>query len=139
MAHQYIEQIPEDIKDAVFGNVGSKLVFRIGTEDGVFLEKEFEPNFTAQDMTKLTVGNCYIRLLVNGQPTAPFSMNIPWSRLSSVPKDEEVARQIIEYSQKTYGTPIEQVEREANTRSGLDESKEEKQESPKRDKPALPF
>jgi len=121
MAHQYVSQIPEDIKEAIFGNVGTKIVYRIGSEDGELLEKEFEPVFKAIDMTKLTVGNCYVRLLVNGQPTSPFSMNVSWSRVSKVPEDEQVAQEIIEYSRKTYGTPIDEVERQSNKRAGIEE------------------
>lgn len=121
MAHQYIEQIPENIRDAVFGNVGTKIAFRIGVEDGEFLEREFEPTFKANDMTKLSVGNCYIKMLVDNFPTKPFSMNIPFDVVQKNKENPELGKQIMEMSRKTYGTPIAEVESQANTRAGLDE------------------
>jgi len=121
MAHQYIEQIPEDIKDAVFGNVGTKVVYRIGVSDGEFLEKEFEPTFKANDMTKLATGNCYVKLLVDNFPTKPFSMNVPWNVISAAKEDQERGNQLIEMSRKTYGTPIAIVEEQANKRAGIEE------------------
>ena len=74
IAHQYITQLEENIKNAVFGNVGSMAVFRVGTEDASFLEPKFKPQFTAQDITKLDNYNAYMSMLVNGQPTKPFNL-----------------------------------------------------------------
>ena len=75
IAHQYITQLEENIKNAVFGNVGSMAVFRVGTEDATFLEPKFKPIFTAQDITKLDNYNAYMSMLVNGQPTKPFNLH----------------------------------------------------------------
>ena len=75
IAHQYITQLDEKIKNAVFGNVGSMAVFRVGTEDATFLEPKFKPQFTASDITKLDNYNAYISMLVNGQPTKPFNLH----------------------------------------------------------------
>ena len=74
IAHQYITQLDEKIKNAVFGNVGSMAVFRVGTEDASFLEPKFKPQFTAADITKLDNYNAYMSMLVNGQPTKPFNL-----------------------------------------------------------------
>ena len=74
IAHQYITQLEENIKNAVFGNVGSMAVFRVGTQDASFLEPKFKPQFTAQDITKLDNYNAYMSMLVNGQPTKPFNL-----------------------------------------------------------------
>lgn len=74
IAHQYITQLDEKIKNAVFGNVGSMAVFRVGTEDANFLEPKFKPQFTAQDITKLDNYNAYMSMLVKGQPTKPFNI-----------------------------------------------------------------
>jgi hypothetical protein len=74
IAHQYITQLQEGIKNAVFGNVGSMAVFRVGTEDATFLEPKFKPIFTAQDITKLDNFNAYMSVLVKGQPTKPFNL-----------------------------------------------------------------
>ena len=74
IAHQYITQLEENIKNAVFGNVGSMAVFRVGTEDATFLEPKFKPQFTAADITKLDNYNAYMSMLVKGQPTKPFNL-----------------------------------------------------------------
>ena len=74
IAHQYITQLGENIKNAVFGNVGSMAVFRVGAEDATFLESKFKPIFSAQDITKLDNYNAYVNMLVNGQPVKPFNL-----------------------------------------------------------------
>jgi hypothetical protein len=74
IAHQYIAQLEEGIKNAVFGNVGSMAVFRVGTEDATFLEPKFKPTFSAADITKLDNFNAYMSMLVKGQPTKPFNL-----------------------------------------------------------------
>jgi hypothetical protein len=74
IAHQYISQLEDNIKNAVFGNVGSMAVFRVGTEDATFLEPKFKPTFSAADITKLDNYNAYMSMLVNGQPTKPFNI-----------------------------------------------------------------
>ena len=67
IAHQFIGQLDEDIKKAVFGNVGSMIIFRVGTEDAQFLEKQVEPIFNAYDLINIENYNAYIKLLINGQ------------------------------------------------------------------------
>ncbi len=74
IAHQYISQIDEDIKNAVFGNVGSLAVFRVGSEDAEFLEKQFLPTFSSKDIIGLKNHNAYIKLLVGGEPVKPFNI-----------------------------------------------------------------
>lgn len=125
MAHQYIEQIPQDIKDAVFGNVGTKIVYRIGAEDGEYLEKFYEPQFRANDMTKLAAGNCYVQLLVDSFPTKPFSMNVPWDVITQAKENPELGNQIIEMSRKTHGTPIAEVEEFFLNRAGFKDEKKD--------------
>ncbi|HLC82496.1 MAG TPA: DUF87 domain-containing protein, partial [Bacteroidia bacterium] len=72
VAHQFVAQLSDEIKDAIFGNVGSMSVFRVGTEDAEFLETYFNPPFTKKDISGLPIGNAYVRLLVEGHPTQPF-------------------------------------------------------------------
>lgn len=74
IAHQYLAQIDEKIRDAVFGNVGSMAVFRVGQEDGEFFEKLYEPTFKASDFTSVENRNAYVRMLAKGVPQKPFSM-----------------------------------------------------------------
>ncbi len=74
VAHQYITQLDDKIKNAVFGNVGSLAVFRVGAEDAEFLESKFKPVFTAKDIMKIDNRNAYVSMLINGQPTKPFNI-----------------------------------------------------------------
>ncbi|MDD5431019.1 MAG: type IV secretion system DNA-binding domain-containing protein [Candidatus Pacebacteria bacterium] len=74
IAHQFIAQLDDKIKDAVFGNVGSIIVFRIGTEDAEFLEKQFAPVFTKEDLMNIDNFNAFAKLLINGQSSKPFNI-----------------------------------------------------------------
>jgi hypothetical protein len=74
IAHQYLDQLEENIRKAVFGNVGSMAIFRIGAEDATSVEPKFKPIFNAQDIIKLDNYNAYINMLVDGQPVKPFNL-----------------------------------------------------------------
>ena len=74
VAHQFIKQLDEKIKDSVFGNVGSVAAFRVGAEDAEYLEKQFAPVFTAKDLMNLDNYNAYLKLLAHGKTVKPFSM-----------------------------------------------------------------
>jgi len=73
LANQHLSQLDSDIRDAVFGNAGTTISFRIGASDGAFLAREFAPVFTAEDFISLPLYNVYIRLLIDGDPSLPFS------------------------------------------------------------------
>jgi hypothetical protein len=73
MAHQYIEQMEEEVRSAVFGNVGTMIAFRVGAFDAEVLEKEFAPVFTAEDLVNLGVFQIYMKLMINGVSSSPFS------------------------------------------------------------------
>ena len=108
VAHQYISQLEENIKNAVFGNVGSMAVFRVSTEDATFLENKFKPTFTASDIMKLDNYNAYVSMLVNGQPVKPFNMQT----LAPVNGSPEIVEKIKQLSYIKYGRPREEVEQE---------------------------
>lgn len=74
VAHQFIKQLQEKIRDAVFGNVGSQIAFRVGAEDAEFLVKQFEPVFTKNDLINIDNFNAYAKLLINGKTTPPFNI-----------------------------------------------------------------
>jgi hypothetical protein len=76
IAHQFIAQLEQNIRDAVFGNVGSLATFRVGAEDAEYLEKQFAPTFSAPDLMNIDNYNAYLRLLVNGKPAKPFNIKI---------------------------------------------------------------
>jgi len=106
IAHQYITQLEENIKNAVFGNVGSMAVFRVGTEDATFLEPKFKPIFNAQDISKLDNRNAYMSMLVNGQPTKPFNLRT----LDAENGNPEIVDNLKQLSYMKYGRDREEVE-----------------------------
>ncbi len=108
IAHQYISQLDEGIKNAVFGNVGSMAVFRVGTEDASFLEAKFKPVFTSSDITKLDNYNAYISMLVKGQPTKPFNIKT----LAPEKGNIDIVGDLKELSYLKYGRDREEVEKE---------------------------
>jgi hypothetical protein len=112
VAHQYIGQLSETIKKAVFGNVGSMASFRIGSDDGEFMEKQFAPVFKAHDLLNIDNYNCYVKLLIQGATSQPFSMKIYPPQKS----DLELAETAKEISRLKYGRPREEVEREIEER-----------------------
>lgn len=73
IAHQYIEQMSDEVRAAVFGNVGTMISFRVGSFDAEVLEKEFAPTFTAEDIVNLGFAQIYLRLMINGIGSQPFS------------------------------------------------------------------
>ncbi len=119
LAHQYITQMEEKVRDAVFGNVGTMVVFRVGADDAEFLEREFSPEFYIQDLVNLAKQNIYVRLMINGLTSRPFSAE---TLLPVTPPAKEFEREIIEYSRKTYGTPRAAVEEKISKESGVSTS-----------------
>ncbi len=110
LAHQYIRQLVHDlntkVRDAVFGNVGTIVTFRVGGEDAEFLEKEFMPDFEAVDIVNLAKAQVYIKLMIDGVSSRPFSaMGLPPVKSPAVSYRDL----IIEHSRKTYATPIKEV------------------------------
>ncbi len=73
IAHQYIEQMSEEVRAAVFGNVGSMVTFRVGAYDAEVLEKEFAPTFSAEDLVNLGAYQIYLKLMIDGVSSRPFS------------------------------------------------------------------
>ncbi len=73
IAHQYVEQMEEEVRDAVFGNVGTTVTFRVGPFDAETLEKVFEPQFTATDLVNLGFAQIYLTLMIDGVGSPPFS------------------------------------------------------------------
>lgn len=107
-AHQFIAQLSEKIRDAVFGNVGNIICFRIGATDAEFLIKQFEPVFNENDLLNIDNLNAYAKLLINGQTSKPFNVKINFP-----PKgDDESARKLKEYSRLKYGRDRQEVEEE---------------------------
>ncbi|PIT93008.1 MAG: hypothetical protein COU06_02225, partial [Candidatus Harrisonbacteria bacterium CG10_big_fil_rev_8_21_14_0_10_38_8] len=99
IAHQFISQLTDEIKKAVFGNVGSMASFRIGSEDAEFLEKQFAPTFTASDLINVDNRNCYLRMLIEGQTSRSFNLKT----LKGKDSQEKIKQLAIEFSRNQYG------------------------------------
>jgi hypothetical protein len=106
IAHQFIAQLQPDIKDAVFGNVGSMAAFRVGPEDAQFLEQQYAPTFTASDLMNVPNRNAFLKVLANGTPTRPFSAG------TLAPAEPDLARvqQMIAMSAQKHGKPRLEIE-----------------------------
>jgi hypothetical protein len=126
LAHQYIgqlvtktsayEQQNTKLRDAVFGNVGTILSFKIGAEDAEYMAKEFAPVLSEQDVINIANFKCYIKLNINNTPSRPFSMETIWDTTGKSPK---MAQLIKEYSRMKYGRKKVFVDQEIADRIGL--------------------
>src|SRR3989344_3158917 len=108
IAHQYIEQMEEEVRAAVFGNVGTMVTFRVGAYDAEVLEKEFAPTFTAEDLVNLGSFQTYLKLMIDGVSSHPFSaVTIPPIKKPDV----SLAKEIIEYSRNTFASSRQKVDK----------------------------
>jgi len=107
VGHQYISQMEETVRDAVFGNVGTLAVFRVGAEDAEFLEKEFSPEFTADDLCNLAKYNIYLKLMIDGIASHPFSAQ---TLAPSIPLEKSNKMEIINASRERYSIERKIVE-----------------------------
>lgn len=122
LAHQYIGQLVSEsttsVRDAVFGNVGTLVSFRVGAYDAEFLEKEFTPEFAIRDLVNLENFNIYLKLMIDGINNRPFSA----TTLSPMNLDVENQREkIIKVSRERYANSLEEVELKIAKWSGMSE------------------
>lgn len=118
VANQFVGQLPDNIKDAIFGNVGTMTIFRVGTDDAEYLEKYFKPTFAQNDLMNNKVGRAYMKLLVHGQPSPAFAMTTDWPMIRNMPRDFDRGEDIKKASRKKYGRNRFIVEQEIRDRSG---------------------
>ena len=114
LAHQYTAQLITDtstkVRDAVFGNAGTMIVFRVGATDAEFLEPEFEPEFVPEDLVNLPNYQVYLKLMVNGITSRPFSaITLPPFK---IPEAVMTEQEIIEASRTKYAKPRTIIEKE---------------------------
>ncbi|MDB5204256.1 MAG: hypothetical protein JWP09_284 [Candidatus Taylorbacteria bacterium] len=127
IAHQFIAQLEEKIKDSVFGNVGSIAAFRVGADDAEYLEKQFSPVFNAKDLLNLDNRNAYMKMLSDGRPVRPFSI----ATMPPLKGDEGIVAKLKELSYLTYGRERGLIEAEIANKF--------KKEPPKEIPPSSPF
>jgi hypothetical protein len=116
VGNQFISQMDDEIKNAVFGNVGSICSFRVGISDAGYLVNQFKPTFNEHDLLNLAMGNAYLKTMVNGVPQAPFSLQITADEVKR-PGNPEMAEMIKKLSSLKYGKPKEIVEAEIAKRA----------------------
>ncbi|MGC9046547.1 MAG: type IV secretory system conjugative DNA transfer family protein [Minisyncoccia bacterium] len=112
IAHQFINQLNEKIRDAVFGNVGSIIAFRVGAQDAEFLVKQFEPVFTASDLMNIDNFHAYVKILIHNTTAKPFNIAID----PPVPSNFSLAQELKRLSSLKYGKPLEEIELEIHRR-----------------------
>ncbi|MDO8505653.1 MAG: type IV secretion system DNA-binding domain-containing protein [bacterium] len=137
IAHQYIGQLITDVstkvRDAVFGNVGTIVMFRIGAEDAEFVEKEFAPHFIPEDMVNLAKYDVYLKLMIDGVTSAPFSA----TTLSPIAKFQGQRDKIIKVSRERYAVAAAIVEEKVMRWTGMGELGEEEEGAPKVQPPSV--
>jgi hypothetical protein len=107
IAHQYIAQMEESVRDAVFGNVGTSVSFRVGPLDAEMLEKVYAPQFTATDLINLGFAQIYLSLMINDMGSQPFSAKT----LAPIPRPTISYRNdVIEWTRAHFASPKETVE-----------------------------
>ena len=120
LANQFVSQLDEQVRDAIFGNTGTLMTYRIGMQDAGILSKEFEPVFHESDLTNVEAQNIYVKTIINGSPVPPFSMNVERDlKKEAAGGSPEVSRMIKELSRLKYGRSIEEVEMEIEKRAKL--------------------
>ena len=118
VANQFIGQIGEDLKNAVFGNVGTVIAFRVGVTDANYLQHEFSPIFSENDLVNIESPHAYIKTIANGEPVVPFSLDTTkdlakWRGMTN----QQVGQAIKELSRLKFGRDAAQVEADIATRS----------------------
>jgi hypothetical protein len=112
LAHQFIAQLTDQIREAVFGNVGSMAAFRVGATDTEHLVKHFGPTFTERDLITIENQNAIAKILIKGEPSTPFN----FKTVSAPQGSAEVRDKLKELSRLTYGRDLAEVEQEILTR-----------------------
>jgi DNA helicase HerA-like ATPase len=106
LAHQYVEQLDEKIRSAVFGNVGTIISFRVGAEDAQVLAREFHPVFNQDDFVSLPNYHIYLKLMIDGISSEPFSA----VTLPAPERKKSFKKQIIELSREQFAVPKKEAE-----------------------------
>jgi hypothetical protein len=120
LANQFVSQLEESVKDAIFGNVGTLMSYRVGVPDAQILQHEFAPIFNETDLTNVGAQQIYVKTIVNGSPVPPFSMSVLKDiKAEKASGSKKVAEMIRELSRLKYGRDREEVEMEVEKRARL--------------------
>ena len=120
VANQFIGQMEEEVKNAVFGNVGSLITFRVGVTDASYLQREYQPIFGESDLINVERYHTYMKTIVDNEPVATFSVNHTKDmKKYKAEANDKVAQAVIQLSRLKFGRPRELVEAEINQRARL--------------------
>ena len=120
VANQFIAQMEDEVKNAVFGNVGTIIAFRVGVSDANYLAREFQPVFSEQDLINVERFHAYIKTIINKEPVPPFSLDTTKDmEADRKRRNPELAEKIKRLSILKYGRPVEEVEAEIAQRAKL--------------------
>ncbi len=120
VANQFVGQMDEDVKNAVFGNVGTLISFRLGTTDASFISREFHPTFNEQDLQNVERYHAYLKTIVDNDPVGAFSVDMTKDmKKFKAEANENMAKAVIELSRLKYGKPRALIESETIKRSNL--------------------
>jgi hypothetical protein len=120
LANQFVSQLDEQVRDAIFGNVGTLMTYRVGMQDAAILAKEYEPIFNENDLTNVPAQVIYTKTIVNSTPVPPFSMNVSRDlKAERAQGSPEISRMVKELSRLKYGRDEAEVEQEIEKRSNL--------------------
>ncbi len=126
VAHQYIKQLDEKVAWAVFGNVGTIISFRVGADDAMFMENEFTPTYTPEDLVNLAKFEIYLKLMVDGAATPPFSA----TTLPPIAQRTNNEQKVIAVSRERYAAVRSLIEEKVLRWSGMELSMANKLEYP---------
>jgi hypothetical protein len=120
VANQFIGQVEEEVKNAIFGNVGTIISYRVGVTDANYLAHEFSPVFGEDDLLNIERYHAYIRTIVNNEPAQPFSLDLTKDIQAQKAKENPRMAEIIkEMSRLRYGRDVRLVEAEITRRARL--------------------
>lgn len=115
VANQYVAQMPDEVKDAVFGNVGSIISYRVGADDAQYLAKYFEPIFEPGDLVNLNIRNIYVTMSIDGETSLPFSAQT----LTMPQPQHDLTSEIVRQSREKYSVSRSEVETRISEWSGF--------------------
>lgn len=120
VANQFIGQMDEEVKNAVFGNVGSLITFRVGVTDASYLQREYQPIFSESDLINVERFHAYMKTIVENEPVPPFSVDMTKDmKKLKAEENTKIAQAIIQLSRLKFGRPKELVEAEITQRARL--------------------
>lgn len=119
ITHQYISQLPEEVRDAVFGNVGTIVSFRVGADDAQYLAHQFTPVFNETDMVNIERYNAYVKYIIDNAPARPFSMR---TIRDATVHNKQLRDAVVELSNLKHGHNRSEVEAMIQKRAGVGQS-----------------